>query len=786
MSTEVSVAFSCGQRFVASANPSRACGWLFILLLLLTMPAAFAQPVPPTIAQPVPLPQAITTLIERLLAPDSAQRQAATDQLISIGVPAMEPLITAMRDPRPEMRCAVLRVLMSLSLGDRDNMLLQQQRWQVFIDASKDPNPGVRWCAASYLRLLHDGLTSFNDIARVTGTLSQDTDPAIRAASVLLLGDLSRAMRGGSLGFNNVGFMNELFLPDSAIDVALQDVDPAVNSAGIATLASIGPTASSSVLNLLQSPAPTVRRNATAVLRAIGNADDAAPLIFAFSDPDPLVRSGARDAVVHIGLPAVPLLADALVSADTFTRMLAASAIGDIARRRDPQQRRPYDELLSVENRKTTPPDSAIMAKLRESDITNTLIKLTADADKSIRSAAITALGAIGDRAALKPLLSFAQNDVDPRIRFKSIQALGELADPAAVPLLIEMLKAQPELARYIAQALGMIGDPRALPAVQAYLQTLPPTNQPEIIALLANFGSAGIAPLRTLVAQRELPCRYSAMRALARINDPQVLPILTVIAKDPSDKLRDGAIALLGDTGPAAIPTLEELLRDANSDIRSDAAYALVSIGAPADEALTRASNDPRPEIRSMAVSALGRRQSSRVIPAIVSHLTDQELDVRATAFHALAGIKSPLAIDALLVALQAPTPDTRSWAATVLGEDAHAFRTVDPLIVALDDPDTQVRRCAAWALGFLNDKRAVDPLIARLRDEPRVIWGAAHSLATLKDRKAIPALIAALDRPDDDGLHHDITEALQSLTGQNIGDDAVRWRAWWAKEGM
>jgi HEAT repeat protein len=54
---------------------------------------------------------------------------------------------------------------------------------------------------------------------------------------------------------------------------------------------------------------------------------------------------------------------------------------------------------------------------------------------------------------------------------------------------------------------------------------------------------------------------------------------------------------------------------------------------------------------------------------------------------------------------------------------------------------------RGAAKALGLLDDKRAVTPLIALLLGEGADIrWSAAWALAVIGDKRALPALLIAL----------------------------------------
>jgi HEAT repeat protein len=94
----------------------------------------------------------------------------------------------------------------------------------------------------------------------------------------------------------------------------------------------------------------------------------------------------------------------------------------------------------------------------------------------------------------------------------------------------------------------------------------------------------------------------------------------------------------------------------------------------------------------------------------------------------------------------MQSSVPSVRRQAAVRLGRIGDRS-AVPALIDALDDPDEGVRREAAKALGFLKDARAVAPLIAALDDaDANVRLYAAYALGEIKDPKATGPLLRAL----------------------------------------
>ena len=106
----------------------------------------------------------------------------------------------------------------------------------------------------------------------------------------------------------------------------------------------------------------------------------------------------------------------------------------------------------------------------------------------------------------------------------------------------------------------------------------------------------------------------------------------------------------------------------------------------------------------------------------------------------------------------------DFRRSAAYALGRLGDK-RAVDPLIKALADDDFYVRWGAVWALGRLGDKRAADPLVKALADKvSNVRKAAAEALEQLGDKRAVDPLIEALS-DDDIWVRNAAEEALKKL---------------------
>ncbi len=112
----------------------------------------------------------------------------------------------------------------------------------------------------------------------------------------------------------------------------------------------------------------------------------------------------------------------------------------------------------------------------------------------TVRAAAARALGAIGDREAVLPLLATLRED-DILLRAESLFALGELRDDGAVPAMGVFLSgADPRLREVAARSLGLLGSAKALPGLVRALEDVAPRVVESAAAALAMLAPVGVA----------------------------------------------------------------------------------------------------------------------------------------------------------------------------------------------------------------------------------------------------------------------------------------------------
>ena len=166
--------------------------------------------------------------------------------------------------------------------------------------------------------------------------------------------------------------------------------------------------------------------------------------------------------------------------------------------------------------------------------LADSLIAKLDNEDKDVRMESARALGYLGDRKAIEPLLALLEKDKDAKVRLWAAISLGKMGDPDGIGYLFSFLGSDDNLSRKMA--------------------------------------------VEALVEVGEL-----------------VVPKLIDSLKDENYLVRCGAVQALGaGKFPEAVPVLASALRDTSAEVRWNAAVALGMIGdSNASEALKAAADD-------------------------------------------------------------------------------------------------------------------------------------------------------------------------------------------------
>jgi HEAT repeat protein len=168
----------------------------------------------------------------------------------------------------------------------------------------------------------------------------------------------------------------------------------------------------------------------------------------------------------------------------------------------------------------------------------------------------------------------------------------------------------------------------------------------------------------------------------------------------------------------------------------------------------LIRALTEEDGRIRVKAIWNLRETRDKNAIPVLITCLADTDSEVRWSAAHVLGHFHDESAIQPLIETLNDPEENVRGAAITALGELKNP-RAVEALIAMLPD--------SVEALLAIGDNRAVEPLIAQLRNERlkrdnylriRVRRRIIEALGDFADARAVHVLVESLDDWEGEGL--------------------------------
>jgi HEAT repeat protein len=363
------------------------------------------------------------------------------------------------------------------------------------------------------------------------------------------------------------------------------------------------------------------------------------------------------------------------------------------------------------------------------------------------------------------------------RVRQDAVTALAELGASVA-PSLVPLLETHDVSGAGAIQTLIRIGVPAGPTLIQALddprvgMRRRASYGLGEIICATKDAGlyHAAAAPLMARFEDSDPLVRQSAVNALnARV-------------KGAADQ----------DLQARLVPKLIERLRDTSGDVRLCASYGLAQIADPRGvESLILGLHDQDHRVRRNCADGLGRMRDVQAVQPLVAALVDPDESVRNSARDALAalgGLPSQEALSALLIDRDLDfrrrvvslleqghwNPDKSeagAWYWITKGElsrcTAIGSPAVGPLIRALEDPVGVVGAYrvgrfgqltveqVAKTLGEIGDKRAVEPLLARLSDGSTNLSNKSamiYALGQLRDERAVEPLLARLsDRSTD-----------------------------------
>ena len=490
----------------------------------------------------------------------------------------------------------------------------------------EDPNPTVRAGAAAALGVIAYPTVDFGE--EIIPLLQDEEDLSRRAAAVAL----------GCVG----GDRGQIV---AALASALRDSDAEARRAAAESLGWRGPQAHASIPDLVR----------------------------ALKDSEQDVRHAAAEALAQVARDspvAVEALRSAIESAAGMDRLIFATALWQVSSGQDPKipvlvlemLASPDPEVRAAAARffaERCPPTEGALAALRNA---------LKDNSATVRLAVVEALGptvnTVPDLVA--PLLTLTA-DKDRAVRKAAITALGGMAalsDERVTDALADRLLNDPD------------ADVRRTCAL--------------ILARKKEAPARAVEALRAATADPNADVAGAAWRSLIRLGHWQAclrrcLEELTAADGRVRANAASTLIALGKQAGPA-LPSLLRTLKDPNAEVRLRAALALGSIANPADknvvQALRSLSKDPSPRVVIAGLKARLRlsdepEECQRQLVRLTSHPKANVRIAAIQALPALSGVEEmpPAMYEALLRALDDPSNSVVRAAAQKLSQ----LRTFD-----------------------------------------------------------------------------------------------------------
>ena len=219
-------------------------------------------------------------------------------------------------------------------------------------------------------------------------------------------------------------------------------------------------------------------------------------------------------------------------------------------------------------------------------------------------------------------------------------------------------------------------------------------------------------------------------------------------------DRGREEATQILVKLGSEeCIPTLLEILdEDPDTFVRIDAAWALEKLGSeecvPTLLRVFNNADDHFHFLRSSAARALVEIGSKASIQGIINATDHSDPEIRRCAAWAIGFSNSETAIPVLLKAIEDVNSEVHCWAVRSLG-GFESEVAIQSIFKALEDSSSTVRRAAIKALMKTNSEMKTSELTKAINDsDEHVRFEVAKALAELGSEVAIPELLQVMKK--------------------------------------
>ena len=622
--------------------------------------------------------RAIGPLI-RLLVDEWLVRVKAIAALVTIGEPAVKPLLKALENDHSLIRAGAVE-----SLGE----IGDSRAIEPLVKALADENLAVRSSAAGVLE--SSGWQPSNSVEEAHYLLAKSDWENLVALGKPAVAPLIKALEDED---RNVRYETARALGELKDKGAVEPLIKALN----------------------EDESRHTREEAARSLGKLSDARAIEPLIKALGDKEWLVSHDVAKALVTFGVLIVEPLIQELANENQQVREQAAFALGELD---DPRAVEPLITLLTDEHYRTRRAAARSLGELGDIKAVEPLINALTDENKGVQTSAARALGHLGDIRAIEPLI-IASNNSDHAFRRAAEKALHSLVSigAPAVTLLLDILGKpgaanleENVLASYLDFLLRLKPSLDQLVTIKPFLQSvIKKDTSNEVKRITKNL----LKPLELLknLSSRDARVKLKAAKKLGRLRYPQTVePLIKALGDDDVKVTVEGALAEMGET---ALEPLVKALDDKNENeqVREGAARTLGRLrDIRAVEPLIEALEDSNRIVRKNATWALEQLKAKRAFKALVKAMGDEYPPVRENAACALGTIGMSRAIKPLTTAMSDESRMVRLAAidslASIAGRLKTPLKAIEALTLALSDDDERIRKAAERYIHYLKHK--------------------------------------------------------------------------------
>jgi HEAT repeat protein len=350
---------------------------------------------------------------------------------------------------------------------------------------------------------------------------------------------------------------------------------------------------------------------------------------------------------------------------------------------------------------------------------------LNVDEDETL-ALLLRVVNVIGGREAIPTILPFLDHD-NAMIRRLAIETLGQIVDPSSIDYLLAKLDdsdvaSQQAAVNSISAMVAAMPEMKAdvLTKIRKLLQSPSIPMKLNSLSVFVNIQGEGYHDELLLASKESDPAiRQKALSLMGKFGEERFANQLVLALADESTAVRLAAINAIVRLRPEkGIEPLLSSLEDGDIWIRTAAAQALGEYRHPdALQPLIRHLENDAAPVRIAVIEALGKSESAQTKDNLFAAAYDSDLEIRRAAILALARIPGDEVFDYLMFAMN--DKDWRIRAAAAMAVGSRGDRVALPALhQAVEDVDTYVQQSAVTALDRIPDRSSFEPLFKALEN--------------------------------------------------------------------